>query len=60
MSINLPGPSVKPHAQTNSITGGKIKAKPDEQSAPINEMNAFKTGIISAKESEMMQKRTQH
>lgn len=41
-----------PHEHTNSITGGKINAKPDEQSAPINEMNAFSAGTTSAKESD--------
>lgn len=45
------GPFDVPHSKTNSITGGKISAKPDEQRAPINEMNAFKAGISSAKES---------
>lgn len=45
------GPSDEPHAQTNSIIGGKINANPDEQRAPINEMNAFNAGTTSARES---------
>lgn len=52
----LVGPSAVPHALTNSITGGKIKANPDEQSAPISEMNAFNAGTTSANESEKMSK----
>lgn len=48
---NLLGPSDVPHAVTNSITGGKIKANPDEQRAPISEMNAFRAGTTSANES---------
>lgn len=59
-SMNLFGPSVEPHALTNSITGGKIKANPDEQSAPMREMNAFNTGTTSANESEMREKTSQH
>lgn len=51
VSTNPLGPFDVPHAKTNSITGGKINAKPDEQSAPINEMNAFRAGTSSAKES---------
>lgn len=51
VSTNLLGPFDVPHAKTNSITGGKINAKPDEQRAPINEMNEFRAGTSSAKES---------
>lgn len=43
---------VPPYAHTNSITGGRIMAKPVEQRAPISEMKAFKAGTTSAKESE--------
>lgn len=56
-SKNLPGPSVEPHALTNSITGGNIKANPDEQSAPIREMKAFRAGTTSANESERMRRK---
>lgn len=55
-SINLFGDSDEPHALTSSITGGKIRANPDEQSAPISEMNAFKAGTTSANESEIIGK----
>lgn len=53
-SINKPGLLDDPNAQTISITGGKIKANPDEHRAPINEMNAFNAGTTSAKESKNM------
>lgn len=51
---NLLGPSVEPHALTNSISGGKTNANPDEQRAPISEMNAFNAGTISAIESKII------
>lgn len=54
-SVNPLGPFDVPHADTNSITGGKINAKPDEHKAPINEMNAFSAGTSSANESKSNQ-----
>lgn len=52
VSNPLLGPLDVPYATTNSIIAGKINANPDEQRAPINEMNAFNAGTTSAKESE--------
>lgn len=51
VSTNPLGPFDVPHADTNSISGGKINANPDEHKAPINEMNAFNAGTSSARES---------
>lgn len=48
---SLLGPSGVPQAHTISITTGKTNANADEHRAPSNEMNAFNTGTISAKES---------
>lgn len=38
-------------AHTISTSGGKMSARADEHSAPINEMKEFSTGTISASES---------
>lgn len=46
----LLGPSGVPQAQTNSITGGNTNANPDEQRAPISEMNESNAGTFSATE----------
>lgn len=54
VSIGQLVPFDVPHAHTTSITTGTINAKPVEQRAPINEMNAFRQGTTSAKESKKM------